>query len=155
MQSAFAALGLGLTFLAQTIGTRPSDIYREEFRRQPETARISKEFSGEAWVALLYASRLESADQADSSADRRIDNELEALRAMVKTDGEWLFWYRLQDYRITNPSSKEVAVVSGLERMPDANACRSELMVALRAGRMTALMPDCEPDQSSSPKRRP
>lgn len=81
MPHAVALLVSWLMLVAQQTSTQPPDIYRDELRLQPETARLSEAFSRDAWIALLYASRLSSTDQADFSKDNRTDAEMEKLRA--------------------------------------------------------------------------
>lgn len=155
MSHAVVLLAPLLMLLGQQTSTRPSDGYRDEFRLQPASARISDQFSQDAWIVLLYASRISSTDQVDSSRDARTDVEMEKLRAEVKTDGEWLFWFRLMNYSSAKRSADENQVEVGSQAMLDPNACRSVLMAANRGRVMTASMPACEFVQRSLPTRKP
>lgn len=73
----------------------------------------------------------------------------------MKTDGEWLFWFRLKNYSSAKRSADENEVEISSQDMLDPNACRSVLMGANRARLMTALMPACELVQRPAHLRKP
>ena len=157
-----AVLVVGWLLWAAQAGSRPSELYRDEFKQRPDAAVLSKEFSGDAWIVLLYASRQGSAEQAGGPDGDPTDEAMERLRGEVKTDGEWLFWYRLSSW--SGARQAQVAaearggraqVQAGVQTMQDADACRSALMLANRARVMKAVMPACEPAAAGAPGRTP
>ena len=155
MRIALALMTSWPLLVAQTPSTRPADVYREEFKLQSDKARISQEFASDAWIGLLYASRMDSHAEIDSLGEHRIEAKLESLRSEVRTDGEWLFWFRLKRYSLATASSEDLRAVSSMQIMRDTNACRSALMVALRSRVMKAEMPDCEAPVRFPSKHKP
>ena len=144
---------MGAAWLMLQASVQPSDRYRDEFKLRPETARISPEFSINAWIVLLYAGRQGASDTA--SPGDPVDAAMETLREQVKTDGEWLFWYRLNNYSIAKQFRDPAPATIGLRSMVDPDACRSALMVANRSHVMTAAMPACELAQPGGKARTP
>lgn len=138
-----------LLALVLQASVQPSDRYRDEFKLRPETARLSSEFSINAWIVLLYAGR-QGSSAAPSPSDP-VDTAMETLRNEVKTDGEWLFWFRLNNYSIAKKLRDAAPVAGGLRSMVDADACRSALMAANRLHVMSAAMPACELAQPRTP----
>lgn len=148
LMSAAWLLALMLQASVQT-----SDRYRDEFKARPDTAQISPDFSINAWIVLLYAGRQGASDPI--SQGDPVDAAMESLRSQVKTDGEWLFWYRLNNYSIAKQLREPAPVASGLRSMVDPDACRSALMAVNRSHAMTAAMPACELAQPSGKTHTP
>ena len=106
----------GSALFPQQTSTHTSDIYRDEFKLQPESARLSEDFSNNAWIVLLYASHLSSTQQGDVAKDSRTDVVMEKLRGEVKTDGEWLFWFRLKNYSTARQAADDNQAQAGSAR---------------------------------------
>ncbi len=143
MQTAIFVSAVWLAVLAAQTGVQPSDRYREEFKLRPDTARISQPFSVDAWIVLLYAGRQSSTGTNHPQAED-VDGSMESLRNLVRTDGEWLFWYRLNNYSIAKHLATAHQADRGLVSVTNPDACRNALIVANRSRVMAASMPACE-----------